>query len=561
MKKKRFLARCGLSATLAFVAASAIAATTPPATSAAPGEVRFDITRFQVEGNTLLAASDVDRRVAPMTGPGRTYGDIQLAVEALQDAYRQAGYSAVTVSLPEQELTGGVVRIKVTESVIASVTVIGNQHFDARNIRASVAPLQVGQPPRLRAISESLQLANDNPAKQIGVTLAEGATPGTIDAKVAVTDYRPLRLIATVDNTGTSSTGTWRTGIALQHANLFDRDQVGTIAYTTSPDKPEGVQMDLYSLGYRIPFYGLGDSLDLVYGKSNTNSPAASPTLGGVLGFTGKGDVYGVRWNHFLGRDGESSAKLVLGLDHKNIDSRCSIGGQEISFEGPTPPIASCVPYQTTPLSLSYVGQRDGIDQNLSYTAGVWRNIPSGSSYTNVNGRVDRYSYLTSGNRDTIDSFMAAYGAAAFNRALAGGWQVRLSATGQYTSSPLVSSEQFSLTGATLVRGFDERAVVADSGVVVNAEIYTPELAGWAGIPGQWRMLGFIDAGHGSNNRADGITVPYSVNVSSVGFGTRYVWTRDFNLRLDVARVLDAGTAPNEKRGDWRAQFLAVLAY
>ncbi|WP_457493515.1 ShlB/FhaC/HecB family hemolysin secretion/activation protein, partial [Streptomyces sp. P5_D11] len=127
---------------------------------------------------------------------------------------------------------------------------------------------------------------------------------------------------------------------------------------------------------------------------------------------------------------------------------------------------------------------------------------------------------------------MAAYGAAAFNRALAGGWQVRLSATGQYTSSPLVSSEQFSLTGATLVRGFDERAVVADSGVVVNAEIYTPELAGWAGIPGQWRMLGFIDAGHGSNNRADGITVPYSVNVSSVGFGTRYVWTRDFNLRL-----------------------------
>jgi hypothetical protein len=46
-----------------------------------------------------------------------------------------------------------------------------------------------------------------------------------------------------------------------------------------------------------------------------------------------------------------------------------------------------------------------------------------------------------------------------------------------------------------------------------------------------------------------------------VGFGTRYVWTRDFNLRLDVARVMDAGTATNEKRGDWRAQFLAVLAY
>ena len=120
-----------------------------------------------------------------------------------------------------------------------------------------------------------------------------------------------------------------------------------------------------------------------------------------MLGFTGKGDVYGVRWNHFLGRDGESSAKLVLGLDRENIDSGCNIGGEQVSITGPTPPIASCVPYETTPLSLTYLGQRDGMDQNLIYSAGISRNIPSGSSYINVDGRVDRYSYLTPGNRDT----------------------------------------------------------------------------------------------------------------------------------------------------------------
>lgn len=549
MKTTR-LARCGLSSILAVTVAAAFAA-----------EVRFDITRFQVEGNTLLAPAEIDQRIAALAGPGRGYGDLQLAVEALQDAYRKAGYSTVAVSLPEQELAGGVVRIKVTESVIASVTVTGNQYFDAYNIRASVASLQVGQPPKLRAISEAIQLANDNPAKQIGVTLAEGAAPGSIDANVAVTDYRPLRLIGTLDNTGTPATGTWRVGVALQHANLFDRDQVGTLAYTTAPDKPDGVRMDFYSLGYRVPFYGIGDSLDFVYGKSNTNSPSTSPTLGGVLGFTGKGEVVGLRWNHFLGRDGESSAKLVLGIDHKDIDSRCNVGGEQVSIEGPTPPIASCVPYETTPLSLTYIGQRDGLDQNLTYSAGVSRNIPSGPSYTNVDGRVDRYSYLTSGNRDTKDGFMVANGSVAFNKALAGGWQTRLAGIAQYSRSPLVASEQFSLTGATLVRGFEERAVAADSGVVLNAEIYTPELSGYAGIGGQLRLLAFVDAGHGHNNKADGTVVPYSVNVSSAGLGTRYVWTRDFNLRLDVARVIDAGTSATEKRGDWRAQFLAVLAY
>jgi hemolysin activation/secretion protein len=219
------------------------------------------------------------------------------------------------------------------------------------------------------------------------------------------------------------------------------------------------------------------------------------------------------------------------------------------------------VPYQTTPLSLTYSGQRDGLDQNLAYSLGVSRNIASGERYTNVDGRTDRYSYLTSGNRDTKDGFMATNGAAAFNKVLDGGWQMRLAGNAQYSHVPLVASEQFSLTGAMSVRGFEERAVAADSGLVVNAELYTPDLAGYAAIGGQLRLLAFLDAGHGHNNRADGVVVPHSVNVSSAGFGTRYVWTRDVNLRLDVARVFNAGTSATEQRGDWRAQFLAVLAY
>lgn len=544
---------------MALAAAAALAAS-PPAL-AAGNEVHFAISRFQVEGNTLLPQSEIDRRIAALAGPNRTYGDIQAAVDALQAAYRQAGYTTVTVSLPEQELTGGVVRIQVTQAVIGKVTVTGNQHFDTANIRASVPVLQEGQPPRLHAISEALQLANENPAKQATVTLAEGATPGTIDARIAVNDSRPLRVIGTLDNTGTHATGKWRTGVALQDANLFGRDQVGTLAYTTAPDAPAGVRTDLYSLGYRIPFYGLGDSLDFIYGKSNTNAPGSAPTLGGVLGFTGKGDVASLRWNHFLGREGERSSRLVLGLTHKNIDARCTVGGVPVSIAGPTPPIASCVPYETTPLTLTYAAQRQGLKQTLAYSASVSHNFASGSRYTNVDGRTDRYSYLTSGNRDTNDGFWVANGDAAFTQVLPGDWNLRLAGSAQYSPSPLVASEQFALTGAGLVRGFDERAVVADSGVVLNTEIYTPDLAPRAGLSGPWRMLAFLDAGHGSNRRADGTVVPHTVNVSSIGFGTRFAWARNFDLRLDVARVLNAGNSLTEHSGEWRAHFLAVLAY
>ncbi len=547
---KRHWARCGVAAALAIAGWAAHA----------QGE-RFDIARFQVEGDTLLGSTEVDRLVAPMAGPGRAYGDIQRAVDALQQAYTQAGYTTVRVSVPEQELTGGTVKLRVSASVVSSVTVSGNTHFDSDNIRASLARLQTGRVPDLRAISESIQLANDSPAKQVGVTLAEGATPGTIDAKVAVVDHDPLRVITTLDNTGTPSSGRWRTGVALQHANLFNRDQVGTLAYTTSPDSPSGMRLRLYSLGYRIPLYGLGDSLDFIYGRSSVNSPASSPTLGGVLGFTGKGDVYGLRWNHFLGRSGERTSKLVVGLDRRRIDSRCDVGGEQVSIAPPTPPIASCVPYVTMPLSLTYIGQRDSIDEALAYSAGVSRNIASGTRYTNLDGRIDRYSYLTPGNRRTQDGFVVLRGSASYAKSFTGGWQARVAGNAQYANTALVASEQFGLTGQSLVRGFEERAVTADSGVVVNAELYTPELGAMAGVPGQLRALVFFDAGQGSNNRTAGTTLPRRVHVSSMGVGARYGWGRDFSLRLDVARVNDAGPSFTEKRGDWRAHLSAMLAF
>jgi len=554
--------RCGTATLLALAAAAALM----PLGAGAQGE-RLDIARFEVEGDTLLGAPEIQRLVAPMSGTGRAYGDIQRAVDALQQAYARAGYTTVRVSVPEQELRGGVVRLRVSQAAIGTVVVTGNGHFSADNIRASLPQLQPGRVPDLRAISGSVQLANDSPAKQVGVSLADGAAPGTIDAKVTVADNNPLRIIATLDNSGTPASGRWRTGVALQHANLFDRDQVGTLAYTTSPDSPSGMRLELYSLGYRIPLYGMGDSIDLVYGKSSANSPASSPTLGGVLGFTGKGDIYGARWNHFLGRSGEYSARLVLGIDRKRIDSRCDIGGETVSIAPPTPPISSCVPYTTMPLSLSYIGQRESVGETLGYNVGISRNLASGTRYTNLDGRTDRYSYLTAGNRDTRDGFVVLRGGVSWFKALDGGledWQVRLNGSAQYAHAPLVASEQLGLTGQSAVRGFQERAVAADSGAIVNAELYTPELSGRAGIPGQLRALVFYDAGYGANHLAGNTAVTgvaHHVNVSSMGFGARYAWRRDFNLRLDVARVNDAGNALTEKRGDWRAHLSATLAF
>jgi len=55
--------------------------------------------------------ADVQAVLAPYTGAGRDFGDVQHALEALEALYRARGYDMVTVQLPEQELNGGAVRL------------------------------------------------------------------------------------------------------------------------------------------------------------------------------------------------------------------------------------------------------------------------------------------------------------------------------------------------------------------------------------------------------------------------------------------------------------------
>ncbi|MGP1678091.1 MAG: ShlB/FhaC/HecB family hemolysin secretion/activation protein [Burkholderiales bacterium] len=522
----------------------------------------FDIVRFQVEGNTLLPQAQVDGILAPLAGPKRVYGDIQKALEALEGAYRAAGYSTVQVYVPEQELTSGVVRLEVTEGVVGKVIISGNKYFDDANIRASLPQLKEGRAPNLRQMSEAIQLSNENPAKQLAVTLGVSKEEGKVDAKVAVTEEDPQRFFVTADSTGTAATGRSRVGVAYQNANLLNRDQTLTLAYTGSADAPAGVKVDIFSVGYRLPFYGLGDSLDLIYGNSSVNTPSSSPTLGGALGIVGKGEVFGARWNHYFARRGEYSSKLIFGFDYKYINSTCTTAGTPASIDPPTPAIAACVPYTTRPLSLTYSGQKLSPGQIFDYNIGIAQNLALGSQYTNLDGATDRYSYLTSGNRATRDDFSIVRLAGSYLRAFQTDWQVRFAASAQYAGNPLVAAEQLGLAGSTAVRGFNERAASADSGYFANAEIYTPEIGKTAGSRSSLRLLAFYDFARGYNHNVPaGSLTPTNVSVASLGAGLRYALGKDFSLRFDLAQVVDAGPPGTKERGDWRGHLNVMIAF
>ena len=179
---------------LAFACVLALAA---PTSHAQTESERFNIDRFVVEGNTLLSTEEIEALLKPFTGAKREYGDVQRALEALELRYREKGYSAVQVHVPEQEL-GGNVKLTVLEPSIRRVAIEGNNFFTQSNIRAALPAVQNGS-------SEARRLDLTSTAG-IGPLLPPGADSallvGTLapDARTANVTYRgpagyPLRFL------------------------------------------------------------------------------------------------------------------------------------------------------------------------------------------------------------------------------------------------------------------------------------------------------------------------------------------------------------------------------
>ncbi len=531
------------AALFAVLGASPLAQAQAPGAVQTPLELRFDITRYRVEGNTLLPAEEVERIVAGYTGRGRDFGDVQRALEALQEAYQQRGYSAVQVYLPEQELARGEVLLKVVEARIAKLEIAGNKFYDEGNIRRSLPALAQGATPNGNLIAKNLRLANENPAKQTNVTLRAGAKEGEVEAKVDVTDENPSKWFLTLDNTGTPQTGYHRFGIGYQHSNIGNLDHALTAQFITSVEKPS--EVGIYSVGYHMPLYGYGSSMDFVAGYSDVNAGTTS-TPSGPLSFSGSGWITGARYNWHLDHHAGYDHKVIFGLDYRYYDNACSVGAFGSAGCG-----AAAATYSLLPLSVAYAGTwtlpaaRAGILASLSTNLGGFsKGDTSDLQQARANAEVN-YWVARAG-------FDGAH-------ALPGDWQVRGRLEGQYVDEVLVPAEQFGIGGQNSVRGFLEREVASDRGFSGTLEVYTPELAPMMGMK-DWnaRLLAFYDFGRIARvNPLPGEQL--REGIASAGLGLRLALQKTFSLRFDVANILQQGGTRQE--GHWRFTFGSILSF
>src|SRR5438105_7981834 len=169
-------------------------------------EPRVRVEQFVVTGNTLLAPDALDAALARFKGD-RTLAELEQAALVVQSLYRDAGYGGVVAYVPPQTSAPGRATIVVLEGRVSRVYITGNRQFSDANIRRAVPQLREGETPQVRRIDAQIQLANENPARQISLTLEPGPQQGDIEARVTVNELPASRWSLSLDNTGNESTG------------------------------------------------------------------------------------------------------------------------------------------------------------------------------------------------------------------------------------------------------------------------------------------------------------------------------------------------------------------
>lgn len=439
----------------------------------------------------------------------------------------------VDVIVPEQNIAGGVLQMLVIEGRIGEIRVEGNRWFSAERLRGTIRqnPGDVIAGQRMLA---DVGWLNQNPFRQVDLVFARGANTGETDVILRTNDRRPWRVFTGYEDSGNALTDDSRVIAGVNLGNVFNRDQQLNYQLMASPDFE---QLVAHSLSYVVP---LPWRHTLTVFGSYANSRPDLP--GGLFSLDGTSWQMSARYRIPLGEWRGISQDFTVGADFKRSNNDLAFGGAQV-FAQSTDVVQFNFGYSAAKHGK---GGATSLDLTAFFSPGgiTARNSTSSFTATRAGAKAD-YSYA----RLTLER----------TTKLPQGFSWLARATGQFGTANLLGSEQLGMGGYTALRGYEEREINGDGGIILINELQTPghRLGAASSWAGELKGLAFFDAGvatihdplPGEDDRID---------AASVGMGLRYRIGSTFTLRADYGWQLKDGVSG---RSDSRAHLGATLAY
>jgi hemolysin activation/secretion protein len=502
------------------------AATPTPSSTAAPPAVNyFDVHEYRVLGNTVLENRDIETVLYPLLGDHKTLADVESARTALEKYYHDRGFGTVFVDIPEQDVDDKIVRLKVTEGRLREVHIQGARYFSERKILAAVPAAAAGTVPNLPELQTQLSAVGVQTADRTVVPILKaGAEPGTVDLTLKVDDHLPVHGSLEFDNQNTPGTHELRATATVGYGNLFQDLDNFSLQYQFAPQDVS--QVSVVAANYAWGAVGTGFHPSMYFIESDSNVPTV-----GTLGVIGKGQIFGARLGYSVFDSATAPQVITLGIDYKHFLQSIGLA----STAGLNTPITY------TNFSVAYSGNwsSNWLSGSLGSAANFGARGDPNDPDTFANKRFEghpNYFYVK------LDGSLVAQ--------LPRGFKIILRADGQFAEEPLITNEDFSLTGADGVRGYLEAEVLADKGLKGGIQFQSPNLV----VRGFNWGDGFIFFDGGRASVIDPQGEQGSTKLSSFGAGLTLLPAYWLNALLTWAIPLDTG--PNTRSHDGRLLFV-----
>ena len=293
----------------------------------------------------------------------------------------------------------------------------------------------------------------------------------------------------------------------------------------------------MLSLNYTVPRPG-GDAW---LGYAVFSDSVIEPL--GAANVVGKGLTLGVRRIFQLPGSGSFNHSVVAGADYKDLKERINAGDSSLSS-----------PLRYAPMKLDYNATHSSERGTTSIGLGVVLNL-RGVSRRELDcfdtGNVDQFACKREGADGSfaLGSLDLSHTHTPLPDVL-GKWQAQWRLSAQFTNQPLEGSEQFSIGGASTVRGYFESEAVGDLGAHVGLELRSPnwrnhvvsdEGAGWVDDLGvqlflEGGQVRTINAGQAQDRST----------LAGAGMGLRLKALRRLSAQIDVAWPLKGTDATRQ---------------
>ncbi len=490
-----------------------------------PKKSTFNVRGYLIIGNTVLPPEEFGM-LSNYTGQ-IDFPRLREGLGKLQLRYRELGFATISVTLPRQKLTNGIVNVKIVEGYLSDIIVEGNRYYSAGNIRRALPSLTTNILINTKWFQPELNRANANRDRQIYPVISPGTQPGTTELELKVKDRLPLHGRVELNDFSSPDTPLLRLSTTVAYYNLWQYNHQVGFNYNFSPqeykppgsvngfyDKPEVVS---YSAYYRIPLgfgNGLRDDYDrqpVAFGfneithKFNlppatgqpdltffaSHSASATPVRFGPLSVIPLTNNPLVKISTQFGQqtftfNNEAGGKFTMPLrEFDGERSAFSLGADFKSYSSPTfsTNLAYFLKYGVDAFNNPVLEQSETVRLPVNSSVSL-QYVPISLGWSAV--RPDpsggfAFSFLQNIYLGALASSRTNFEIAAVSPDAGGnyttinaglvrqqnlfdGWSAQLNLNGQWASEPLINNEQFALGGTSGVRGYQDGAVYGDSG-------------------------------------------------------------------------------------------------